>query len=82
MQYAVQSQLQFHGHDPLSGVIQLKLKEGKETFETQDILSVIEQEGDSIALILLPGKKNSIYCLTCHKQACNIKRDNCSTFKP
>ncbi len=53
--YAVESQIKFHGFDPKESMILIKPREGEATFRTEDILTVIEQQGDSLALILLPG---------------------------
>ena len=54
-QYAVKSQLRFHGFDPASSLLELTPREGKLCMRTEDIESLIEHEGDSIALILLGG---------------------------
>lgn len=54
-QYAVQSQLRFHGFDPKDGLIELRPREGEDTLRTEDIEALIEREGDSIALIMLGG---------------------------
>ena len=53
--YAVESQIKFHGFDPEQSMLLIKPREGESTFRTEDILKVIEEQGDSIALILLPG---------------------------
>ncbi|WP_144393114.1 kynureninase [Pleionea sediminis] len=53
--YAVESQIKFHGHNPEDSMLLIKPREGEDTFRTEDILKVIEDEGDSIALIMLPG---------------------------
>src|ERR1700689_5009310 len=52
-QYAVQSQLKFHGFDPATSLMELRPRTEEATLREQDILSVIDREGDSIALILL-----------------------------
>ncbi len=52
--YAVLSQLQFHGFDE-SGLIELTPRAGETTLRTEDILSTIKAEGESIALILIGG---------------------------
>lgn len=52
-QYAVGSQLKFHGHD--DGLIELTPRDGETTLRTEDILETIDREGDSVALILLGG---------------------------
>ena len=53
--YAVESQIKFHGYDPENALITLKLREGESYHRTEDILEVIEEEGDSIALVMLGG---------------------------
>jgi kynureninase len=52
-QYAVVSQIQFHGFDPQQSLIELKPRDGEETLRPEDIIRTIEEQGDSIALILL-----------------------------
>ena len=54
-QYAVQSQLQFHGFDPVAGIIELLPAPGESVIRTEDILDVIERRQEEIALILLGG---------------------------
>ncbi len=53
-QYAVESQLKFHGYDR-SGLIELTPRDGEATLSTDDTLDLIDREGDSIALIMLGG---------------------------
>lgn len=53
--YAVESQLRYHGFDPAEAMILLKPRAGQTLLDHQDIKQVIEQQGESIALILLPG---------------------------
>jgi kynureninase len=52
-QYAVNSQIRFHGFDPAHSLIELRPRQGEATLRTDDILSLIDREGDSIALIML-----------------------------
>lgn len=54
-QYAVESQLKFHGLDPQSSLIELTARDGEAALRTEDIVDAIESEGESIALILLGG---------------------------
>lgn len=54
-QYAVESQLRFHGLEKATGSIELAPREGESCLRTEDILETIDREGDSIALILLGG---------------------------
>ncbi len=53
--YAVQSQIKFHGYDPVTSLIEMKPREGEFTIRTEDILEYIEREGDSVALIMFAG---------------------------
>uniref|UniRef100_A0A8C3MWW9 Kynureninase n=1 Tax=Geospiza parvula TaxID=87175 RepID=A0A8C3MWW9_GEOPR len=53
--YAVESQLRLHGLDVERSMVLLQPRQGEETLRTEDILSVIEKEGDSIAVILFSG---------------------------
>jgi kynureninase len=54
-QYAVKSQIHFHGFDPSTSLIELSPRRGEDTIRTQDIEALIEKEGDAIALIMLGG---------------------------
>lgn len=54
-QYAVKSQIHFHGFDPATSLIELRPRAGEATLRDDDILALIEREGTSIALILLGG---------------------------
>lgn len=53
--YAVQSHLRYHGFDPAEGLIEMKPRDGEDTIRTEDILAKIEDEGDSIALVMFAG---------------------------
>jgi kynureninase len=52
-QYAVASQIKFHGFDPVTSLIELTPRPGESCLRDEDVDSVIESEGESIALILL-----------------------------
>ena len=54
-QYAVKSQLKYHGYDPKNSLIELQPANNEEIVYTEDMASLIEKEGDSIALILIGG---------------------------
>ena len=54
-QYAVKSQIRFHGFDPASSLIELTPRDGEACIRDQDIEELIAREGDSVALILLGG---------------------------
>lgn len=53
-QYAVDSQVRWHGFDPTEGVIRLKPDRGQ-LFSTDTICQTIYDHCDSLALVLLPG---------------------------
>ena len=54
-QYAVKSQINFHNFEPATSLIELTAREGETCLRDEDIFSLIDREGDSIALILLGG---------------------------
>ena len=54
-QYAVNSQIRFHGFEPPSSLLELAPRAGESCVRDEDIETLIEREGDSIALILLGG---------------------------
>jgi kynureninase len=54
-QYAVQSQIRFHGFDPATSLIELTARPSESCLRDEDIESLIEREGDEIALIMLGG---------------------------
>lgn len=54
-QYAVKSQIRFHGFDPASSLIELTPRDGEACIRDQDIEESIGREGNSVALILLGG---------------------------
>jgi len=53
--YAVESQIKFHGLNPDESMLLAKPREGEDTIRTEDIMSIIESQGDDIALVMLPG---------------------------
>jgi len=54
-QYAVSSQIKFHGLDIENSLIELTPRDGENCLRTEDIEQTIYENGDSIALILLGG---------------------------
>jgi kynureninase len=54
-QYAIQSQIKFHGYDPESSIIEINPRYNESTLHMEDIKYIIDQEGEEIALILLGG---------------------------
>ncbi len=53
--YAVDSQIRFHGFDPATAKIELDGDEDGGAISTDAILRALDQHGDRIALVLLPG---------------------------
>lgn len=53
--YAVESQLRHHGIDPDDGLLLLKPRENEDLLRQEDIEALITEQGDTIALMLLPG---------------------------
>lgn len=53
--YAVESQVRFHGLDPREALVVAKPRAGEDCLRQEDLLELIQREGDSLALILLPG---------------------------
>lgn len=53
--YAVESQIKFHGFDPKESMLFTSPREGEETIRDEDLLQLIEEQGESIALVMLPG---------------------------
>ena len=53
--HAVESQIKFHGHDPARSILPLTPRGGEELIRDEDIFDILEREGETIALIMLPG---------------------------
>jgi kynureninase len=53
--YALASQIQQHGFDPNSSLLECTPRPGQATIRTQDICELIEREGAQIATVMLPG---------------------------
>jgi kynureninase len=54
-QYAVESQVVYHGFKPEDAIIELFPREGELTLRTEDVLSAIEKNADELALVLFGG---------------------------
>lgn len=54
-QYAIQSHLKLHGYDAADALIQLKLRPGEHSIRNEDILSVIHENRNELALVILEG---------------------------
>ncbi|CAF0728622.1 unnamed protein product [Adineta steineri] len=53
--YAIHSQIRFHGYDPTEAAVLLKPRENETYIRTEDILELLKEQGQSIALVLLSG---------------------------
>ena len=54
-QYAIDSQVRFHGYNPTDAVIELYPREGEHAIRHEDVLSAIEKNKNELALIFIGG---------------------------
>jgi len=54
-QYAVKSQLRYHGFDPATSLIELRPRPSESALREEDIAALLAREGRSIALVMLGG---------------------------
>ena len=54
-QYAFETQAIYHGYKAADAVIEVAPREGEHTLRTEDILSVIKEHGDDVAVVLFGG---------------------------
>ena len=54
-QYAIESQVRFHGFNPEQAIIEVKPREGEYTLHTEDIVQAIQENADELALVLFGG---------------------------
>ncbi|WP_316839557.1 kynureninase [Pedobacter gandavensis] len=54
-QYAIESQVRFHGYDPAEAIIEVSPRAGEYTLRTEDIVAQIAEAGAEIALVLFGG---------------------------
>lgn len=54
-QYAIKSQIEFHKFDVEDALIELKPRENETILRTEEIVKTIEENGDSLALVMLGG---------------------------
>ncbi|XP_033640545.1 kynureninase-like [Asterias rubens] len=53
--YIAESQIRLKGFDPETSLVMLKSRKDEQAVHMSDVIDTIEREGDSIAVILLPG---------------------------
>jgi len=54
-QYALESQIRFHGYDPATAIIEVAPRAGEYTLRTEDITARIAENADELALVLFGG---------------------------
>jgi len=54
-QYALESQVRFHGYDPATAIIEVAPRPGEYTLRTEDITAHIAENADELALVLFGG---------------------------
>lgn len=54
-QYAIESQVRFHGYQPQDAIIEVFPREGEHTLRTQDIIQAIQDNAAELALVLFGG---------------------------
>ncbi|RZM22541.1 MAG: kynureninase [Pedobacter sp.] len=54
-QYALESQVRFHGYDPKEAIIEVAPRHGEYILRTEDILAAIAENGEELALVLFGG---------------------------
>ncbi len=82
-QYAVQSQVRFHGHSPEQAIVELRPRQGESLLRESDVLETIEREGESLALVMmgspnyLTGQAFDIAAITraAHAKGCRVGFD-------
>ena len=53
--YAVETQLRFHGFDPSESLVEWTPRDGETLLNIEDLESILETQGDEIALLLIGG---------------------------
>ena len=54
-QYAIETQVKFHGYDPSTAIVEIAPRKGEKILHTEDIVAAIEKHTDSLALVLMGG---------------------------
>ena len=54
-QYALQSQVKFHGYNPTDAIVEIAPREGEYEVKHEDIYKAIEEHKDSLALVMIGG---------------------------
>jgi len=54
-QYAIESQVKFHGYEPDQAIIEVFPRKGEDVLRTEDIIAKIKENKDEVALVLFGG---------------------------
>ena len=54
-QYALRSLIEYNGLSAEEALLEVQPREGEETLRTEDVLRVIEEEGESVAVVCMAG---------------------------
>lgn len=54
-QYAVESQIKFHGFNTKKALIEIKPRKGEKLLHTEDIISIIKENASELALVMFGG---------------------------
>lgn len=54
-QYAMESQVRYHGYAPEEAIVEIAPRPGEETLRTEDVLETIRQHGPQTALVMMCG---------------------------
>ena len=54
-QYALETQVRFHGFDPEEAIVEVRPREGEHTIRLEDVVSTIKLHSQSTALVLFGG---------------------------
>lgn len=54
-QYALETQVKFHGLDPKDALIEVGPRDGEHIIHQEDIIAAIEKAGDELALVMIGG---------------------------
>ncbi|MEY3242187.1 MAG: hypothetical protein RIR11_3626 [Bacteroidota bacterium] len=54
-QYAMETQVRWHGFDPETAIVEIAPRAGEDTLRTEDIIAAIETHSEQLALVLFGG---------------------------
>jgi kynureninase len=54
-QYAMESQVRYHGFSPEEAIVEVAPRAGEETLRTEDIIATIEKHGSEVATVMFGG---------------------------